>query len=432
MRLIIHRGTHEIGGSCVELQIAKTRILIDFGMPLVDENRKPFDQKSLLSKSIAQLKESKILPNVKGLYKDEPKGVDAILISHSHMDHYGLLNYINPDIPIYMSKGAKKLIEISNIFTPNKIGAIIIRIIKDKPALTIGEFTITPYLVDHSAFDARAFLIEGEGKRVFYSGDFRGHGRKSVLFKNMVDNPPTGIDCLLMEGTMLGRSRQAYKDENDIQTRIEGILKKNTGITFLFASSQNVDRLVSAYKACRATDSIFIIDIYTAFILNKLKAVADNIPQFNWKNIRIKFLTQHMAALIKAGYEDLLRTYAERGISIKEINERKNKMLMIARDNSVFPLIINKIKDLKGTKIIYSMWEGYLNDKFRKYCKDKGLEIEIVHTSGHAPIEDLKRLAKAINPSQYIIPIHTEMPEKFREYFGDKVMLVSDGQQIRL
>ena len=42
---------------------------------------------------------------------------------------------------------------------------------------TFGEFTITPYLVDHSATDAYAFLIEAEGKRLFYSGDLRSHVR---------------------------------------------------------------------------------------------------------------------------------------------------------------------------------------------------------------------------------------------------------------
>ena len=35
MKIIIHRGTHEIGGSCVEIRSKKSRILIDIGMPLV-------------------------------------------------------------------------------------------------------------------------------------------------------------------------------------------------------------------------------------------------------------------------------------------------------------------------------------------------------------------------------------------------------------
>ena len=44
--------------------------------------------------------------------------------------------------------------------------------------IEIGPFRITPQLVDHSAFDAYALLVEADGKRVYYSGDFRAHGRK--------------------------------------------------------------------------------------------------------------------------------------------------------------------------------------------------------------------------------------------------------------
>lgn len=32
--LTIHRGTHEVGGSCVEIRTDKAKILIDLGMPL--------------------------------------------------------------------------------------------------------------------------------------------------------------------------------------------------------------------------------------------------------------------------------------------------------------------------------------------------------------------------------------------------------------
>lgn len=43
MKLTIHRGSKEIGGTCIELQLATSRILIDFGLPLVDENKERFD-----------------------------------------------------------------------------------------------------------------------------------------------------------------------------------------------------------------------------------------------------------------------------------------------------------------------------------------------------------------------------------------------------
>src|SRR3989338_1442289 len=190
MKLIIHRGSHEIGGSCVEVGTSNSRILIDLGIPLVSNRNQPFDTNQLKNKSIQQLRAEGILPDIKGLYKDEQKGIDGILLSHSHLDHYGFLQYVNPEIPVYLSRGASLLIEASNIFTPAKVGKLNTVIIKHRNRFSIGDFTITPFLVDHSAFDAFAFLIEAGGKRLFYSGDFRTHGRKAVLFKQLVEKPP--------------------------------------------------------------------------------------------------------------------------------------------------------------------------------------------------------------------------------------------------
>ena len=186
MRLVIHRGTQEIGGSCVELRSGKSRILIDFGMPLVNDKKEPFNSKILARKSPDSLKKLKILPRIKGLYKGEKKSVDAILISHSHLDHYGLLRHVHSRIPVYMSEGAGILIEISNTFLPYSAGSLNAFKIKHKRPFKAGDFTITPFLVDHSAFDALAFLVEAGGKRLFYSGDFRGHGRKSAYGQTKV------------------------------------------------------------------------------------------------------------------------------------------------------------------------------------------------------------------------------------------------------
>jgi ribonuclease J len=430
MKLIIHRGTHEIGGSCVELKAGNNRILIDFGIPLVTRDHKPFDSNSLKGKTIQDLKTQGILPDIKGLYKDEKKEIDGILISHSHLDHYGFLQYVNPEIPIYLSQGAGILIDVSNIFVPTKVGKLNTNVISNKKRFKIGDFTVQPFLVDHSAFDALAFLIKADGKRLFYSGDFRAHGRKAKLFKQIIERPPQNIDCLLMEGSALGREDAQYKAEGDVENRLEEILRERKNITFLFASSQNIDRIVSAYRACLKTGSIFVIDLYTAFILDKLKKVSDRIPQFNWKNIRVKFLNSHAKALEKAGHIDLLYTYNKRKIEMPEINRDKNRVLMLARDNSVFPLLLNKIKDVAGAKIAYSMWDGYLSNEFKSFCKDKGLSLEYIHTSGHATIEDLKSFANAINPKA-LIPIHTFDAEKYPAFFKNAKVL-KDGEEFFL
>ncbi len=427
MRLVIHRGTQEIGGTCVELSTLNSRILIDFGIPLVAPAKdKPFDTKLLKDKSIEDLRKLHVLPAVEGLYKHESPEIDGILISHSHLDHYGLLNYVNQAIPIYLSKGAEELVDVSNVFTPNKIGTINSKIVNTGKVFKIGDFAITPYLVDHSAFDALAFLIKADGKSVFYSGDFRGHGRKSILFKQMINNPVKDVDCLLMEGTMIGRGKQAYADEQAVEKRITQILKEHNNITFISLSSQNIDRIVSAYRACLKTDSIFVIDAYTAFVLEKLEKVSKGIPQYNWKNVRIKFFNHHVSSLKNAGCDDLLNRYSKRKIDIAEIKRERNRILMLARDNSIFPLLINKIDDVRGSRIVYSMWEGYLTDKFKEYSAQKGLIIEQVHTSGHADVEDLKAFANALKPGT-LIPIHTFQAKDYLKLFNN-VRILKEGE----
>jgi len=430
MNLTIHRGTQEIGGSCVELSTEKSRILIDFGMPLVNDKKEPFDSRVLEGKSLDELRKLNLLPKIAGLYSDEEKAIDAILISHSHLDHYGLLRYVHPDIPIYMSKGAKILVEISNIFIPHKVGELNINAVDKIKSFAIGEFKIYSYLVDHSAFDARAFLIEARGKRIFYSGDFRGHGRKNILFDKMIANPPKNIDYLLMEGSMLGRGKQLYNDENAVEKRIEEILKNSSNITFLFVSSQNIDRLVSAYKACLKTGRIFVIDLYTVYILDKLRTVSKNIPQFNWRNVRVKFIKSHADTLADKVSDKLLYFYNTKKIDMLEINRNKDKILMLARDNSVFPLFVKDIKNIEGSQLIYSMWQGYLTDRFKQYCMDKGIEIEQVHTSGHATIENLKAFAEALNP-KVLIPIHTFEASKYPGLFNN-VKILKDKEEYTL
>ncbi|MBN2396320.1 MAG: MBL fold metallo-hydrolase, partial [Candidatus Atribacteria bacterium] len=66
MKIIIHRGTHEIGGSCVEIQSKKSRILIDIGMPLVKKDGDRFSFKEHENKSGPELVKEKVLPDIGG------------------------------------------------------------------------------------------------------------------------------------------------------------------------------------------------------------------------------------------------------------------------------------------------------------------------------------------------------------------------------
>jgi ribonuclease J len=421
--LTIHRGANEIGGSCVEIQSGDSRILVDFGMPLVNKNRERFDSASIAGKSIEKLKEEEVLPAINGLYKGEKSAFKAILLSHSHQDHYGLLSSVNTDIPVYMSRGCKEIIEVSNFFGQTGYDLKNIKTVEMWQPFHIGDFTITPYLVDHSAFDAMAFLIKSENKKIFYSGDFRGHGRKSVLFKKILSNPPQNVDYLIMEGSMIGRDTDRNRTEDDVKIDITSLLKERSCLFFIACSSQNIDRLVSIYLACVNSGRIFVIDPYTAFILDKLKTISKNIPQFDWgKNIRIFFVPNRYTE--KMAQNKSLFKFKSAKITYDHMQQIRNQLVI--KDTFLTREIFAKKQDLTDTTLIYSMWNGYLPD-VKPFWDQNNVPIVEIHASGHAYVEDLQDFVKAFNP-KYIIPNHTFYPEQFERYFGSNVRIVKDGE----
>src|SRR5262249_14114782 len=120
MKLTIHRGTQEIGGSCVEVATATTRIILDVGLPLVDANREPFDSRAALAKPVDVLKAEKVIPAVPGLFDNDSPAPDGILLSHAHLDHAGLLHLSRPAVPIYATKGTSKMMLAAAVFAGQK------------------------------------------------------------------------------------------------------------------------------------------------------------------------------------------------------------------------------------------------------------------------------------------------------------------------
>ncbi len=428
MNLTIHRGTHEIGGSCVELVTKNTRILVDIGLPLVDEEGQSFNLGNYLKLSKAALVERKIAKDIPGLYKEDTdsKPPDAILISHSHPDHYGLLSFVKPQIPLYLSKGCLELIKATYYFKGIDPNCDMAEIIENKKYFSIGDFKITPYLVDHSGFDAYAFLIEAEGKRIFYSGDFRGHGKKSSLFDRFIANPLKDIDYLIMEGTGIEGKECYCEKEEELRDRLVTIFKEKKGLVFFACSSQNIDRISSLYSACRRSGRILVLDPYTVYLLDVLRKRAPSIPQYDFKDIRVFFTSDSNTR--RLADDKILYKYKDSKISYDEIEEKKDSL--VVKPSYGIRKAFAKKGHIKGSSLIYSMWAGYFENE-KPFWDKYNISPMHVHTSGHADVKQLKEFANALNPKT-IIPIHTLSPEMFPEYFGSKVRMLSDGKPTKL
>jgi ribonuclease J len=441
MGIIIHRGTHQIGGSCVELETGDTRILLDFGMPLQDASGSDFNDRALDGKPLQGLIDDNVLFDIKGLYRGSSPSIDAVFISHSHKDHYGFLPYLNPNIPVYLSKGAYELVRALNVFLPESkrttISAPIF--LRHNRTVRIGGFSITPYLVDHSGFDAMGFLINETvtGKTILYTGDFRAGGWTKRRYDDFINKPPARVDCLLMEGTMLARGGGKYPDEPAVvQGVIEAIQKSANTVIPVYCSGQNIDRIVSLYKAARKARALLVVDPYTAYMLKVAGDISKSIPQIEWDDIRV-FVANYsrgdiyISKIAKSEREKMMISLGRKKIKAFDFTGLKQKALLLMR-NTMIP-VVEKIPQIKGSTLIYSQWEGYIQKdtpdakKFREFIKRNNLSIAYIHTSGHATLEKLQQFASKIKARQ-IVPIHTEYPEMFKEHFGSAVVCYNDGQ----
>lgn len=432
MNFKIHRGTKEIGGSCVEVWTKKTRILIDFGMPLVDKDGSEFNINKYKKGPIHELIREGILPDVKGIYQGAGNTIDGVIISHAHQDHYGLTNYINRNVTFYLGEATHKLIQLNNLFTPQNIQIDNTFYFTKSKTFNIGDFSITPYWADHSAFDSYSFLVEANGKSILYSGDFRSHGRKSKVFEWFSHNAPINVDYLLLEGTTIGRSVTTFKSEADIEEELLNIFKQKEKINLIYTSGQNIDRLVSTYRACIRAQKIMVVDVYVASILKAMSKYASiPYPSKDHKNLRVINTYFTNRRLDKEGNQKIIYQFKKFKITKDEINKHSEKIVMIVRPSIQKDL--EHLTNIDGGNFIYSMWEGYLKKnntkKFVDYLKSRKFNTHQIHTSGHADTNTLNRMVEAINPKR-IVPIHTFNGVEYKKIFKPQVVELNDGEEV--
>lgn len=392
----ILRSVGEIGGNCIEVKSQTTRLLLDIGMPLNSING------------------NATLPD--GL--DITTHCDGVLISHPHQDHWGLLKDLPKEWDVYSGKHCEILInKTSEIFGTKPKQKFINW--QSGNTFAIGDIEITPYLTDHSAFDAYMILLENNGKRILYSGDFRMHGRKSKLVERFMQNPPQNIDTLIMEGTNVGTDKPTNK-ESDIEQVFIEYFKNTKGRVFINWSAQNIDRTVSIYRACKQSGRNLVVDLYTADIMENLKEDFPSLPRVGWDNFHA-IVTYNLARMYDKRDGDLIGDLkaTKKAHSVKSLENYMSNSVIMVRPSMINNLVHGGITITRDDGFIWSNWAGYLKDEAQKPLLDWFAAVDVkphhIHTSGHASQSDLIAFAKAISPKK-LIPIHGE---NWQSHTGD-------------
>ncbi len=391
MEVKIIKGTNQIGGCITEIKSKNTRILIDFGNDLED-SKESFD--------------------LDGLTYNKSK-YDAVFITHSHIDHIGLINKINEDIPIYVEESSLKIYNITCDFCGEDKLTRKINVFNMYDEIQVNDIKVTPYRVDHSSYNSCMFLIECEGKKILHTGDFRLHGRKKDETLNNLKKIGK-VDLLITEGTSLSRDILEYNTEEELEKEVTKYMKKYDQV-FIMHSSTNIDRTISFIKSALRTRKNYILDLFT-YSLNQVINM----------NIKVDYKRIFVWKPLRYSYKD--ETFKNEYMNFDNSSFFGKKYAM-----NVKVSMLDDIKKLKEKELItnacliYSMWSGYIEkeDKLKNFIneiKDMGIEFKEIHTSGHADITSMKKLNEIINPDNTII-IHTENREKGKNIFNNVIDL---------
>lgn len=400
MQIKVYRGTHQIGGCVTEIKTDGSRIIIDMG----DELPSAADC-------------AKTALEIDGVTQGAPN-CNAVLITHYHGDHIGMFEKILPEIPIYAGTVAKRIYGTvqqtlkskTDKGDPERVQTFKEYII-GKP-MYFGDIKVTPYVVDHSAFDSYMLLIEAGGKRILHTGDFRMHGAKGNKMPDVFEKYCRNIDVLITEGTMLSRGGEKVLTERELGEKAKELLLANKYV-FALCSSTNIDTIAEFYDAAIKCGKPFIVceKDFQAEILNIVtENSTSQFYNFNRQKVYV--------------FGDNLREFmSERGF------------FFLGRTNYITRKAIELFPD---SLLIYSMWSGYLKkshpafDEYKYNFIDnalkKGCKLKYLHTSGHATIDEIKEICK-ITGAKTIIPIHTETPELLNEVgISGKIVILQDNE----
>lgn len=405
-RLCFHGGVGVIGSTKVLIEQDGWRVLLDMGDDI--PGREGLVRGPLRFTPGTELRTRLRLgeaPAIERLYRPEAiegtglapggDGRTALFVTHAHLDHVGLLGWVDPSVPVYGAEETVRMLDaLDSVGQGLPGGRVSMQPLAEGEPFAFGPFTIERWRVDHDVPGASGYLVHTDGGVVAYPGDLRLHGRHPELTERFAERA-RGAAALVMEGTTLSSDpRFAVRTERDVEAAFAAELEKTPGLVLLAAYPRDIER-VTAFLAIAAAQGRTIV--WPAEMASFLRAYGvEGVEELDPEAVRrdpSRFVVQVAADRL----ERLLDLPVGPGSSFLHANGEP-------------------LGPFQATWDLLQQWLQRLQVPFK-----------VIGTSGHATPHDLHRVVELIEPA-VLFPLHTVEPSRLLPPPGTLRVLAEYGR----
>ena len=384
VRFVPLGGLEEVGRNCMFLEYKDEIVIIDVGLQFPEDETPGIDY---------------IIPNTQYL-EAKKQNIQAIILTHGHYDHIGALPHIaaklgNPTV--YATSITKAIIEKRQEDFPNSPKLKIVTIKNGDEMKISKNFDAVFFGVPHTIPETSGVLMKTPAGNVVHFADFRvdyndaGEPQGLEEFERI---GKMGVHTFMIDSTNAEKPGHSVS-EKTVERNLEEIFKKAEGRIIVATFSSLLTRIAEIIKICEKLGRKVALNGYSmkanvqiAQTLGFVTAKEDTIVPIEdvakIKDNKILILSTGAQGESNAGLMKMI-TGEHRHLKIKQ----GDTMVL---SSSVIPGNERSVQTVKDNlarqgAIVYHS------------------SLVDIHSSGHAPKEDLALVMKLINP-KYLVPVH--------------------------